>query len=142
MLEILDRLCEGRGDADDVARLERLARTVRDGSLCGLGRTAPNPVLSTLRYFRAEYDAHVRGVCPARKCRALIVYRVTSRCIGCTLCAQNCPVEAIAFTPLERAEIDSALCTRCGICHQACPENAIEITDAKRDNENEVIGRR
>ena len=142
MLEILDRLCEGRGDADDVARLERLARTVRDGSLCGLGRTAPNPVLSTLRYFRAEYDAHVRGVCPARKCRALIVYRVTSRCIGCTLCAQNCPVEAIAFTPLERAEIDSALCTRCGICHQACPENAIEITDTKRDNENEVIGRR
>ncbi len=134
MLEILERLCEGHGQPGDVDRLDRLARVVRDGSLCGLGRTAPNPVLSTLRYFRAEYEAHVRGICPARKCRALIVYRVTARCIGCTLCAQNCPVEAIAFTPLERAEIDPSLCTRCDICRQVCPENAIEIADANQDN--------
>jgi NADH-quinone oxidoreductase subunit F len=134
MLEILERLCEGHGQSGDVDRLDRLARVVRDGSLCGLGRTAPNPVLSTLRYFRAEYEAHVRGICPARKCRALIVYRVTARCIGCTLCAQNCPVAAIAFTPLERAEIDPSLCTRCDICRQVCPENAIEIADTNQDN--------
>jgi len=134
MLEMLERLCEGRGQIDDVERLEHLARVVRQGSLCGLGRTAPNPVLSTLRDFRAEYEAHARGICPARKCRALIEYRVTARCIGCTLCAQNCPVEAIAFTPLERAEIDPARCTRCDICRQVCPENAIEIAGANRDN--------
>ncbi len=134
MLEILDRLCEGRGREADLGALERLARTVRDGSLCGLGRTAPNPVLSTLRHFRAEYEAHVAGRCPARKCRALVAYSVTDRCVGCTLCAQNCPVSAIAFTPLARAEIRQDLCTRCDICRLVCPEKAIEIRDAKKDN--------
>jgi NADH-quinone oxidoreductase subunit F len=131
MLEILERLCGGQGRAGDVERLERLAGIVRAGSLCGLGRSAPNPVLSTIRYFREEYEAHVRGVCPARKCRALVAYRVTARCIGCTLCAQNCPVDAIAFTPLERAAVRPERCTRCDICRQTCPEQAIEVEDLK-----------
>ena len=140
MLEILERLCRGQGRAGDVEALERLAVTVRNGSLCGLGRTAPNPVLSTIRHFRSEYAAHVRGVCPAHKCRDLIAYTVTDRCIGCTLCAQNCPVDAIAFTPLERAEIKQDRCTRCDICRQGCPEKAIEIADVKRDNGAEIKG--
>jgi ferredoxin len=132
MLEILNRLCEGEGRTGDIEALERLAEIVRAGSLCGLGRTAPNPVLSTLRHFRAEYEAHVRGVCPAHRCRALIVYRVGDRCIGCTLCAQNCPAEAIRFTPLEKAEIDAVRCTQCDSCRQLCPEKAIEIVDKPR----------
>ena len=140
MLEVLERLCAGHGRAGDLELLERLAEVVRSGSLCGLGKTAPNPVLSTLRHFRAEYEAHVRGVCPARKCRALIEYTVSARCIGCTLCAQNCPEEAIAFTPLERAVIRRDVCTRCDICRLVCPEKAIEIADAKRDNGNETTG--
>lgn len=135
MLEILERLCGGQGRPEDLATLERLAESVRAGSLCGLGRTAPNPVLSTLRHFRAEAEAHVRGVCPARTCRALIAYTVSDRCIGCTLCAQNCAAGAIAFTPLERAVILRELCTKCDMCRQICPEKAIEIEDAKRDNE-------
>ncbi len=135
MLEILERLCEGRGREGDIEALQRLAELVRAGSICGLGKTAPNPVLSTLRHFRSEYEAHVRGVCPARRCRPLIEFRVNERCIGCTLCAQNCPADAIAFTPLVRAEIRQERCTKCDICRQVCPEKAIDIGDAKRNNE-------
>ncbi|MCL1920809.1 MAG: NAD(P)H-dependent oxidoreductase subunit E [Kiritimatiellaeota bacterium] len=131
MLEILERLCEGKGQPGDLERLERLAQTVREGSICGLGKTATNPVLSTLRHFRDEYEAHARGICPAKKCRALIRYAVTDTCIGCTLCAQACPAEAIAFTPLQRAAIDPALCTTCDICRQLCPAKAIEVLDAQ-----------
>jgi ferredoxin len=128
MLEILNRLCEGGGVPEDIGRLEQLAEVVRSGSICGLGKTAPNPVLSTLRHYRDEYEAHVRGVCPAKKCRALIRYDVGETCIGCTLCAQNCPAEAIAFTPHQRAEIDQSLCNKCDICRQVCPAQAIVVT--------------
>jgi len=114
---------------EDIGRLEQLAEIVRAGSICGLGKTAPNPVLSTLRHYRDEYEAHVRGVCPAKKCRALIRYDVGETCIGCTLCAQSCPAEAIAFTPHQRAEIDQTLCTKCDICRQTCPAQAIEIVN-------------
>ena len=127
MLDILDRLCAGQGRDGDLETLEELAHSIRQGSLCGLGRTAPNPVLSTLRYFRDEYLAHLEGRCPAGKCRDLITYRVTDKCIGCTLCAQRCPDQAIPFTPYARHEIDADKCTRCDICRTTCPEDAIEV---------------
>jgi NADH-quinone oxidoreductase subunit F len=128
MLEILERLCEGKGRTDDLEKLETLADHVGRGSLCGLGQTAPNPVLTTLRYFREEYEAHLRERrCPAGRCPALIRYRVTDNCIGCTLCAQACPVGAIAYRPYEKHEVDDRLCTRCDICRQACQDDAIEV---------------
>jgi NADH-quinone oxidoreductase subunit F len=128
MLEILERLCEGKGRADDLEKLETLADYVGRGSLCGLGQTAPNPVLTTLRYFRDEYEAHLHERrCPAGRCPALIRYRVTSNCIGCTLCAQACPVGAIAYRPYQKHEVDDQLCTRCDMCRQACQDDAIEV---------------
>jgi NADH-quinone oxidoreductase subunit F len=127
MLEILERLCAGEGRRDDLEKLATLADYVSRGSLCGLGQTAPNPVLTTLRYFREEYEAHLEGRCPAGRCPALIRYRVTSNCIGCTLCAQACPVGAIAFRPYEVHEVDQTLCTRCDMCRQACKDDAIEV---------------
>ncbi|MCK5850952.1 MAG: NADH-quinone oxidoreductase subunit NuoF [Kiritimatiellae bacterium] len=127
MLEILNNLCEGRGKPGDIARLERLSEMVQEGSLCQLGGTAPNPVQSTIKHFREEYEAHIDGRCPALKCKALIEYRVTDKCIGCTICAQNCPVDAIEMRPYERHEIDSEKCTRCDACRQGCLADAIEV---------------
>ncbi|MFZ1936164.1 MAG: NAD(P)H-dependent oxidoreductase subunit E [Thermoguttaceae bacterium] len=127
MLDVLDRICEGRGQPGDLDDLERLALTVQAGSICGLGRTAPNPVLSTLRYFRHEYEAHIAGRCPAGRCKSLVHYRVTDDCIGCTLCAQQCPADAIPLTPYAVHNIDQEKCTRCDICRQICPEGAIVV---------------
>jgi len=127
MLDILDRICAGKGVAGDIERLEELAHSVAGASLCGLGRTAPNPVLSTLRYFRSEYEAHLQGRCPAGKCRDLISYTIDEKCIGCTLCAQTCPTGAIPFTPHERHVIDDAACVRCDMCRTGCPTGAIKI---------------
>jgi NADH-quinone oxidoreductase subunit F len=127
MLEILDRLCTGKGKGSDLDQLEELAFQIKQGSLCALGGTAPNPVLSTLTHFREEYEAHVAGRCPAGKCKDLIHYRITDDCIGCTVCAQHCPTEAIAMRPYERHEIDDEKCIKCGICKGACSENAVLI---------------
>lgn len=129
MLEILDRLCTGRGKTEDIGELEELCLQVKRGSLCQLGGTAPNPVLTTLKYFRDEYEAHVKGRCPAGKCQALVKYVVTDDCIGCTRCAQDCPVKAIPFTPYRKHEIDAKLCTRCDICRKSCPVDSIKIVD-------------
>lgn len=127
MLEILDRLCQGEGKRGDIEELEELANRVKRTSLCGLGQTAPNPVLTTIRYFRDEYQAHIEGHCPAKSCRPLITYTITDECIGCTLCSQHCPAEAIAPCPYEKHEIDTEKCIRCGTCRTVCPTEAVEV---------------
>jgi len=127
MLDILDRLCAGQGKADDLDELQHLAEMIKKGSLCGLGKTAPNPVLSTLRYFREEYEAHIQKRCPAGKCKALITYSITDDCIGCTICAQHCPTGAIEMKPYEKHEIDPNKCVRCGTCKSVCPAGAVRV---------------
>ncbi|MDK1031737.1 MAG: NADH-ubiquinone oxidoreductase-F iron-sulfur binding region domain-containing protein, partial [Planctomycetia bacterium] len=127
MLDILERLCVGEGKSGDLEDLERLSALVKKGSLCGLGGTAPNPVLTTLKYFRGEYEMHLEGRCPARSCKALITYSITEDCIGCTRCAQHCPADAIAMKPYERHEIDTEKCIRCGTCEQVCPADAVKV---------------
>ncbi len=127
MLEILEKICRGQGKKGDIERLEELAELVKAGSICGLGRTAPNPVLSTLKFFRDEYEAHLQGRCPAGRCRDLITYTITDRCIGCSRCARACGAGAIAFTPWEKHVIDQDKCVKCGACVEVCPEHAVEV---------------
>ena len=127
MLDILERLCAGEGKKTDIDDLENLAKIVQNSSLCGLGKTAPNPVLSTIKYFRNEYEAHIEKRCPAGKCKALITYSITDDCIGCTICAQHCPADAIAMKPYQKHEIDSQKCIRCGGCKNICPANAVKV---------------
>ena len=129
MLDILTRLSEGKASLADIAELEKLCNSVKNGSLCGLGKTAPNPVLTGLKYFREEYEAHTRGYCPSKKCRELVKYVINDKCTGCTKCFQECPVSAISFRPYERHEIDLVLCTKCDNCRVVCPENAVEIVN-------------
>jgi NADH-quinone oxidoreductase subunit F len=132
MLEILERLCEGRGHPEDLTNLEELADKVSRNSLCGLGQTAPNPVLTALRYFRDEFESHVRDRrCPAGRCATLIEYRINTRCIGCTMCAQVCPVDAIDYRPHERHSIDVASCTRCNMCFDVCQDGSVEVISAE-----------
>lgn len=127
MLEILQRLCEGSGRLGDIEKLQELGEMIKSTSICGLGKTAPNPVLSTIEHFRDEYQAHIEGTCPAGKCRDLIKYSITDECIGCTICHQHCPVDAIAMTPYEKHIIDQQKCIRCGTCKSVCPANAVEV---------------
>ncbi|MHC4116924.1 MAG: NADH-ubiquinone oxidoreductase-F iron-sulfur binding region domain-containing protein, partial [Planctomycetota bacterium] len=127
MLDILERLCAGEGKKTDIDELEHLAEVIKSSSLCGLGKTAPNPVLSTIKYFRSEYEAHIEKRCPTGKCKALISYSVTDDCIGCTLCAQHCPVDAIEYKPYEKHEIDDEKCIRCGTCKTICPADAVKV---------------
>jgi NADH:ubiquinone oxidoreductase subunit F (NADH-binding)/NADH:ubiquinone oxidoreductase subunit E/Pyruvate/2-oxoacid:ferredoxin oxidoreductase delta subunit len=126
MLRIITRLSEGKASLDDLDELDRLCRYVKDGSLCGLGKTAPNPVITNLMYFRDEFEAHTRGICPAGRCKELIKYTVNDKCIGCTKCVQVCPANAIPFTPYEKHTIDQQLCTKCDSCCEVCPTDAID----------------
>jgi len=133
MLEILTRITEGRGEEKDIAELEDLAAKVKVSSLCGLGQTAPNPVLTTLRYFRAEYDDHIRNHrCEAKKCKALIRFGVNAEaCTGCMLCARVCPTRAARGERKKVHTIDQDACIRCGLCHEACRFDAIDITSGR-----------
>jgi NADH:ubiquinone oxidoreductase subunit F (NADH-binding)/(2Fe-2S) ferredoxin/Pyruvate/2-oxoacid:ferredoxin oxidoreductase delta subunit len=129
MLEILTRITEGEGELSDLDTLERLGRVVQSVSLCGLGKTAPNPVLSGLRYFRDEYEAHiVDHKCPGAVCKALIEYYVIEdECIGCGLCRRKCPQEAISGEKKEPHVIDPALCIKCGVCFDVCKFEAVGV---------------
>lgn len=136
MLDILTRLSQGKASLADLDELENLCYEVKDGSLCGLGKTAPNPVVTGLKYFREEYEAHARGICPAKRCRDLVKYLITDKCTGCTKCFQECPVGAIDFRPYEKHEIDQSKCTKCDNCRVVCPESAIELVDVKNEDKN------
>ena len=126
MLEILERITEGKGEDGDIERLELLAETITTTSLCGLGQTAANPVVSTLKYFRDEYEAHIYDKkCPGDTCKELLKYFITEDCIGCTKCARNCPVSCISGKVKERHVIDTETCIKCGTCMEVCPKGAV-----------------
>ncbi len=128
MLEILERITAGDGRDGDIQQLEDLAHKIKQSSLCGLGQTAPNPVLSTIRYFRDEYEAHIyQKSCPAHHCPALVTYLINpDKCTGCTLCAKKCPVNAIEGSRKENHLIDNDTCIKCGLCYSACKFDAVE----------------
>jgi NADH-quinone oxidoreductase subunit F len=127
MLDIIRRICEGKGTSEDLRKLKDISGLTKERSLCGLGKSAPNPVLTTLEYFEDEYIAHLNGECPAKKCKALIQYSINEDCIGCTICAQECPENAIPYTPYAIHLIDQEKCTKCNICKQVCPNDSVEV---------------
>lgn len=126
MLEILTRITEGQGRDGDIELLEGLARSIKETALCGLGQTAPNPVLSTLKYFRSEYEAHIyEKRCPAKVCEKLLRYEIGSDCRGCGLCVRQCPVQAVSGMLRQKHVIDQTRCIKCGTCLEVCPFKAI-----------------
>ena len=127
MLALLDDITKGKADENTLALLEETAKAVQMGSLCGLGKTAPNPILSTLRHFRDEYETHVKNKrCPAGQCKALAVPEILAdKCRGCTVCAKKCPVGAISGALKQPHKIDVDKCIRCGACKTACKFGAV-----------------
>lgn len=128
MLEILERITEGTGRDGDIQLLEELAVKIKDGSMCGLGQTAPNPVLTTIKYFRNEYEDHIyKNRCTAKSCKALITFDITDKCVGCTLCARKCPVDAIEGSIKKKHTIQQDKCVKCGRCLDNCKFDAITV---------------
>lgn len=127
MLEILERITRGEGKDGDIELLEELAYKIKDGSMCGLGQTAPNPVLTTIKYFRNEYEDHIYNKkCTAKSCKPLLTFTINEKCVGCTLCSKKCPVEAISGTVKNPHVIDHDKCIKCGKCLETCKFGAIE----------------
>ena len=126
MLEMLEKIASGEGTLEDIDALENLGQVIKISSLCGLGQSAPNPVISTIHYFRDEYEAHVVDKkCPAGQCQALLEYFITEDCTGCTLCARKCPTNCISGKVKERHVIDQAECIKCGNCMEVCRFGAV-----------------
>jgi NADH-quinone oxidoreductase subunit F len=130
MLDILNRIVAGEGVPEDLAELEALAKEVKRASLCGLGQTAPNPVLTSIRYFRPEYEAHIREKrCPARVCRPLLTFSIDPlRCTGCGACRRRCPAAAVSGETKKPHTIDGEKCVRCGVCAEVCPVDAVLVS--------------
>ncbi len=128
MLEVLTRICEGNGREGDVELLEQLAALVKNTSLCGLGQTAPNPVLTAIKYFRSEFEAHITNKrCPAHQCKPLLTYTILDSCVGCLLCIKVCPTKAITGELKKLHVLDQSKCSHCGECHKACRVGAIAV---------------
>ena len=136
MLEILQKIVDGNGEEEDINTIVQLGESIKTGALCGLGNSAPNPVLTTVKYFRDEYEAHIRDkACPAKKCTSLIEYRIIEdKCKGCSLCSKKCPVDAISGVVKSPFSIDSDKCVRCSQCFDSCRFGAIEIISGKERN--------
>ncbi|GAH83292.1 unnamed protein product, partial [marine sediment metagenome] len=119
---------EGKGEMKDLDSIKQICEAMETGSLCGLGQTASNPVLSTLKYFGEEYIDHIKNKkCPAGKCKALIKFSINDQCTGCAVCAKNCPTEAITGVPKKTYSIDQSKCIKCGICEDVCKFEAVTV---------------
>jgi len=141
LVDILTRITQGKGEEIDIKQLKELAKTVKEGSLCGLGQTAPNPVLTTLKYFQDEYEAHIKeGSCPALSCKELICYFIEpDKCVGCLLCKKNCPVNAISGERKEVHIIDQSLCIKCGVCLDVCPPKVSAVSKYTGNKRKKIL---
>jgi len=127
LYELLEKVCAGKGSMRTLEKLRQLAEAIKDTSLCGLGQTSPNPVLSTLRQFRREYMEHVlTQTCSAGVCSAMVQSTINDKCVGCTMCARNCPVSCIGGERKEKHVIDQDACIKCGVCLQTCKFHAVD----------------